>query len=175
METLTHETLAHNENRVSRGTWLERLLCAVAAIALALLCVIITISVVTRVFGVGLIPDDVLLVEELMVIVVLFPLAAITANGEHINVTIFTERVGDRSKQALALLGDAVGIVFGFALAVAGAESLLDALASGEYSEGKLYLPVWAGWAAFSIATSAFLLRLFLQIRIDLYRRRHAG
>ncbi|MCC7326762.1 MAG: TRAP transporter small permease [Burkholderiales bacterium] len=152
----------------STPTRAERTLSALAAVALAVLCGIVTTTIVVRAAGFALIPDDILLVQELMVAVILLPLAAVTAQRQQIAVTVFTERIGLRRKAALALLAHVVGMVFAGALFAVGVKSLLAAVASGEYFDGVLYLPTWIGWAVFSLGTGAFLLRLLLQFGIDL-------
>lgn len=161
------ESLSHLDLPAGKPTPLERVLSALAAVGLVLLCIIVTTTVVVRAIGFVLIPDDVLLVQELMLGVVLLPLAAVTVRRRHIAVTVFTERLPLRGKAALALLAHAVGCVFAGALGWAGGRSLLAALASGEYYDGDLHLPTWIGWGMFTFGTGVFLLRLILQLYLD--------
>lgn len=151
-----------------KPAWAERALSTLAAVALAVLCSIVTTTVVVRAASFALIPDDILLVQELMVAVILLPLAAVTAQRQQIAVTVFTERMGLRGKAVLALLAHVVGVIFAGALFTVGVKSALAAHASGEYFDGVLYLPTWLGWAVFSLGTGAFLLRLILQFGVDL-------
>ena len=143
------------------------LLSALAAIGLGLLCIIVTTTVVVRALGFVLIPDDVLLVQELMVAVIMLPLGAVTALREHIAVTVFTERVPPRGKLLLALLAHTVGCVFAAAMLWVGIRSLIGAIDSGEYYDGDLDLPTWIGWAVFSFGAGVFLLRLLVVFYLD--------
>lgn len=163
MEPLTDDTI-----HVGESKRLERFLCGVAAIAIAALCILITLTIFLRLFSFKTIPDDVLLVQELMVVVILLPMALVTALREHIAVTVFTDRLGQRLRVALDLLGNSIGIFFGTALTWAGAHSLLSALSSMEYYDGELYLKTWVGWAVFATGSGAFLFRLVLQFRTNL-------
>lgn len=157
----------------------ERTLSALAAVGLALLCLIVTITVVVRSLGFVLIPDDVLLVQELMVVVILLPLGAVTALRQHISVTVFTERVAQRGQARLALLAHLVGSVFAGVLLWVGLRALIGALDSGEYYDGEIYLPTWIGWSVFSLGAGVFLLRLLLLFHHDatalLRMDRHRG
>lgn len=146
---------------------LERFLCRLAAIAIAALCILITLTIVFRLFGFRAIPDDMLLVQELMVGVILLPLALVTALREHLAVTFFTERLGGRYHMTLDLLANVVGIFFGAALTWAGAHSLLAAFSSMEYYEGEFYIRTWVGWAVFTSGSCAFLYRLLYQLKTN--------
>ncbi len=154
------DPLSHNDLVAVEPTRAERVLSSLAMVGLALLCVIVSVTVVVRTLGFVLIPDDVLLVQELMVAVILLPLAAVSAHRQHIAVTLFTDRVSLRGKAGLALLAHLAGLVFAGALAAVAAKSLAAALASGEYYDGELYLPTWISWAVFGLGIGAFVLRL---------------
>jgi TRAP-type C4-dicarboxylate transport system permease small subunit len=161
------DPLSHSDLPAASPTAPERALAALAAVGLALLCVIVTVTVIVRAAGFVLIPDDVLLVQELMVAVNLLPLAVLTARRRHIAVTLFTERLGMRAQAALALLGHLVGLLFGGALAWVAGSSFSAALASGEYYDGELYLPTWIGWAVFALGIGVFALRLLALLARD--------
>lgn len=161
------DPLSHADLPAVNPTWPERALSALAAVGLALLCLIVTTTVVVRSLGFVLIPDDVLLVQELMVVVILLPLGAVTALRQHIAVTVFTERVSLRGKTRLALFAHVVGSIFAGILLWVGVQALLGALRSGEYYDGEIYLPTWLGWSVFSLGAGVFLLRLLLQFYRD--------
>lgn len=155
-----------------RPIWPERRFGDLANLGLALLCLVVSITVVSRWLWRGVIPDDVLWVQELMVVVVLAPLGLVTAAREHIAVTIFTERAEERSKRYLACLGHLVGLIFVGFLTWAAWRLFADAWASGEYYEGELRVPHWIGYGLFFAGLSAFALRLLAMLGHDLAGRR---
>ncbi len=149
-------------------TWPERRFGDLANLGLALLCLVVSITVISRWLYRGIIPDDVLWVQELMVVVVLAPLGLVTAAREHIEVTIFTERSQDRTKRHLACLGHLMGLIFVGFLAWAAWRLLAGAWASGEYYDGDLRIPHWIGYGLFFAGLSAFALRLLAMLIHDL-------
>lgn len=169
MDAVNEHTL-EPELDALRSAWPERALSALAMVALGLLCLIVTLTVVARWLGTTFVPDDVLLVRELMVAIVLLPLGVVTACREHIEVSVFTERVALRGKRMLAVLGHLVGIVFAGGLFWAAMSMLGRAWSTGEYYYGDLYIPVWIGNAVFAFGVGAFLLRLLALLLIDLHR-----
>lgn len=149
-------------------SWPERALSALATLALAMLGVLVTVVVVSRWVGHPLIPDSVLLVREMMVAVILLPLATITVLREHIAVTVFTVAAKRPLQCALAVLGHLVGLVFATALLWAGARLLNRSYVSGEYYYGILDIPLWIGHAIFVLGAAAFALRLSVMLVLDL-------
>lgn len=146
----------------------ERVLASLATLAVGLLCVLVAVGVLSRLVGHPLIPDSVLLVQEMMVAVIVLPLALVTAVRDHIAVTVFTRRAGEPLQRALAVLGHLVGLVFAGALLWAGARLLARSLASGEYYYGVLDIPVWVGHTIFVGGAAAFVLRLVAMVLHDL-------
>jgi TRAP-type C4-dicarboxylate transport system permease small subunit len=162
------EPLSDSEFPPLRPSWPERALSLLATVAVGLLCALVTLGVVSRLVGRPLVPDNVLLVQEMMVAVILLPLAVVTVLREHIAVTVFTRRAGARTQRLLAVLGHLVGLVFSGALLWASARLLSRSLASGEYYYGALDIPVWTGHAMFVVGAAAFTLRLLVMLAIDL-------
>lgn len=152
----------------SRGarpeSWPERLLLWLAMLGILGLCAVVTITVVSRWFHNALIPDDVLIVRELMVAVIILPLAAVTAARAHISVTVFTDRVGPAWKSRLEILGHVIGLCFALVILFAGWRLFVSAWQSGEYFDGILYLPMWIGYGIFVTGLLAFALRLLVNI-----------
>ena len=151
-----------------RHTLLERAGVQAAGLALVLLCAIVTVNVVSRWLWHALIPDDILLVSELMLVVILGPLALVTAEREHIAVTVFTERAGRRAKRACDCLAQLAGIAFfGFLLA-AFWQLLAKSWRTGEYYDGLLGLVQWPGLALATAAVAGVILRLAFLLAGDL-------
>lgn len=152
----------------------ERLLGALSMVGLGLLALIVTVTVVSRWVGRSIIPDDVLLVQELMVAVVLLPLGLVTAARQHISVEVFTARASARKLAVLSVLGHGLGLLFALLLLAAGAKGLLGAWRTQDYYNGILHIPMWIGQAVFVFAMVLFALRLAIMIVQDL-RRLGAG
>ncbi len=163
MEPIEQE--ADTNNNASKP---EQFLTALAMAAIGLLCLIVTITVFSRWLYQSIIPDDVLLVRELMVAVIIFPLAVVTAEKKHIVVTVFTNWMKADSKQKLSAFGHLIGIFFVGFLLWAGTRNLADAIGSGEYYDGDLYIPFWIGYAVYVLGLAAFLIREILELLRDL-------
>lgn len=165
------EPLALDESAPA-GRWpVERGLGVVARLALIALGSVVTISVVSRALGDNVIPDDVLVVSELMLVVILAPLPLVTAMREHIVVTIFTERLGAASLRLLNVLGHAAGAIFFSVLTWAFAVMLAGSWETGEYYEGFLRIPHWIGHAFATAALALVAGRLLMLLVTDVTRR----
>ena len=167
------DPLNPDEGEATPGAWPERALLFLAMVGIGVLCAIVTITVVSRTVYRPLIPDDVLLVREVMVATILLPLAAVTAGRAHIAVTIFTNWTSPRTKVCLSLLGHLIGTAFAGLLLYAGWRLLTDAWSAGEYYDGDIYLPSWIGYGTFVLAILLFLLRLLVMLGADIRALRH--
>lgn len=147
---------------------LEHAFTVLAMVCIGLLCLIVTITVLSRWLYRPVIPDDVLVVRELMVAVILLPLAGVTAHRAHISVTVFTNWVAGRGTAFLSALGHCVGLMFVSWLIWAGWRLFHSAWTSGEYYDGDIYIPMWIGYAVFLVALMTFAGRLIAMIRRDI-------
>lgn len=157
-----------NPRRETTISWLERVFLVLAMAGICALCLTVTITVISRAIYKPLIPDDVLIVREIMVVAILFPLAAVTGSRAHIAVTIFSEWLGVRAKRILAILAHCVGLIFSASLLFAGCRLFIEAWKSGEYYDGDIYIPMWIGYATFILALIAFFIRLIVMLFHDL-------
>lgn len=171
MDPLSSETEASKE----QATLPERVFLALAMVGICALCLIVTITVVSRAIYKPLIPDDVLIVREVMVVAILFPLAAVTASRAHIAVTIFSDWLGRRGKGVLSVLAHLVGVVFASGVWFAGWRLFAGAWDSGEYYDGDIYVPMWIGYGTFVGAFTVLVLRLVAMLFIDIKRLRQGG
>ncbi|KAA3621265.1 MAG: TRAP transporter small permease [Proteobacteria bacterium] len=146
----------------------ERGFTLLGKLALLALCVIVTASVVSRAVWQNVVPDDILLVSELMLIVILAPLPLVTSMREHIAVTVFTERMPARSKHLLGIFGHVIGVAFFCFLAAGFAAMLEDSWRTGEYYEGDLRIPHWLGHGFALLATALVVLRLLVLVIRDI-------
>lgn len=142
-------------------------LAGLGRIALVALAVIVTTGIIARATWRNIIYDDVLLVSELMLVVILSPLALVTARRGHISVDVFTNWIGPRARRALAILGHLVGIVFFGVLAAAYWRLLADSWATGEIYESFLRIPHWPGHAVALLCIVAVLVRLLILLYRD--------
>ena len=146
----------------------EQGLLAVSLVALALICIVVTYTVIARTVHAPLIPDDVQIVRQLLVIVIIFPMAAVTALRMHIAVTVFTERLSARKKRACLVLGDILGLAL-FTVLLAGAiELFIASFKSGEYFDGDIDIPYWMVHGAYMFALAALWLRMLAMTWTDL-------
>ncbi|SDO64253.1 TRAP-type C4-dicarboxylate transport system, small permease component [Lutimaribacter pacificus] len=150
------------------ATGIERFLARIAAAGLFVMAAIVTINVVSRWLGRALIPDDVYLVQELMVLVILLPLGVVTATRQHIKVDLFTEWLPSRGKVALAVLEHLVGLFFVGLLAWAAWLGVRKAWLTQDYYAGVLDIPMWVGHSTFLLGIALFLIRLVVMLWRDL-------
>jgi TRAP-type C4-dicarboxylate transport system permease small subunit len=138
----------------------ERVLLAIALVALGLICLVVTYTVIARAIHLPLIPDDVQIVRQLLVVVIIFPMAAVTALRMHIAVTIFTGKLKRSAKHGLIVFGDVLGLAR-FAVLLAGAVELFTAsFTSGEYFDGDIDIPYWMVHGAYMVALAILCLRM---------------
>ena len=142
----------------------ERILTNLGVFAIATLCLIICIVVLSRWFFRPVIPDDVLLVREFMVAVIILPLASVTSRRMHIAVTVFTEWTSVRTQKNCSTFGKLIGVLFVGILLWANFRSLFIVIETGEYYDGDIYIPIWIGYLVCVLGLEAFFLRLLASI-----------
>ena len=152
----------------ARASVLERALVSIAVAGLFAMALLITTNIVSRWIGRSIIPDDVLLVEQLMVVVVLLPLAAVTALRQHICVEVFVNRTSPATKRVLTVVAHIVGLAFGGLLFWAAARNLLASWRTQDYYNGVLHIPMWLGHGVFVFAVGLFIARLFVMLVADI-------
>lgn len=167
MDPLRFEETKTGLGLPGRHTLLERAGVKAAGLALVALCLIVTVNVLSRWFWHALIPDDILLVSELMLVVILGPLALVTAEREHIAVTVFTARAGQGARRLMACLGHLAGLLFFGFLLVAFWKLLEKSWRTGEFYDGLLGLPQWPGLALATAGVAGILLRLAFLLARD--------
>lgn len=145
----------------------ERLLLALGIVALAVVCVIVTYTVIARAVGAPLIPDDVQIVRQIMVAVIIFPMAAVSAVRMHIVVTIFSNWMSTRTKVYLIAVGDVVGLLLVSILLAGAIRLFLDLFASGEYYDGDIRIQYWMAHLAYAVAMAALWLRMAALAWVD--------
>ncbi|MEC7765117.1 MAG: TRAP transporter small permease [Pseudomonadota bacterium] len=128
----------------------------------------ITLNVVSRWIGRAIIPDDILIVQELMVLVILFPLGVVTAARGHISVDLLTEWVRQKGRYRLAVLEHCIGLIMMGGITYAAWRGFVQAWDTQDYYSGTLDIPMWIGHASFLFGSLVFLMRLFAMLISDI-------
>ncbi|SLN75746.1 TRAP transporter small permease [Oceanibacterium hippocampi] len=152
--------------------WIEKTGVDVSALAIIVLGVIITVSVLGRTFFGKMIPDDIVISGELMVTLVALPWAYVTADRGHVAVEVFTDWMSRGAQVWLELLAVIVGLVMVAPLTWATGVALWQAWDFGSYFDGVLYLPEWPGRLTFFIGFALMLVRLLFILVGDVGRLR---
>lgn len=148
------------------GPWilrkLEGALVALSICCILGICAIITLTIFGRfLFGVS-IPDDVVMVRELMIGAVVLPLAYVAAERAHIMVEVFTSHMPDHWQPALNLLGSLIGSLTLLPILYGGYLGFESVATDGAYFFGELNLPEWPGRLIFLVGYIVFILRLLV-------------
>lgn len=139
----------------ARGSlaWLENVFLLVAVVCILGLCAVIASSVLLRTFSSSGIPDEIVIVGEMMIGALILPLAFVAADRGFISVEIFTQKLGPKFQQALNVLTAIAGLIAVAPITYAAYLSVVDAFESGAYFFGLLELPKWPGHTLFFVPT----------------------
>lgn len=140
----------------------DRALYLLAAAALVLMTVITMISVLGRYLFSAPIPDDLIISEMLIVVLVFLPFSRVQAEDKHVNVTLLTDLMPPRGQAVCELLGLAIGLVFFGLVSVATFGNFLDAWTVGAYFEGRVEFPEWPPRFAVFLGCALLFARLVL-------------
>ena len=153
----------------------EKLLLELAVYALIGLGLLITCSVLLRVFMNSGIPDTIVIVRELMVAAIVLPLAAATAARAHIVVEFLSNRMPMKVQSWLIVFGSVFGLIALLPLLYAGWHEVVRTVSSGGFFYGELNLPKWPGRVIFLLGISFCWLRLLLLVITDVRMIRSGG
>ena len=146
-----------------------------AALALSMLAItfaasVIFLSVLGRTVLGRSVPDNVVLAENMMPIIVALPLAYVAARRGHIEVEVFTNFLPPRGIIVLNMFANLIGLVI-FGLIAWSAWNVLGRdWATGRFYEGVLRIPQWPAKAFFVAGLALFSLRLALNFAEDAMR-----
>jgi|TARA_R100000005_G_C4999457_1_gene206208 TRAP-type C4-dicarboxylate transport system permease small subunit len=153
---------------------LEGALVALSICCILLMCFIITTTIIGRtLFGLT-IPDDVIMVRELMIGAVVLPLASVAAHRMHIMIEVFTSMLPESFQPWLNLLGSLIGSIMLLPVLYGGYLGFVSVVSEGAYFFGELDLPEWPGRLIFLLGYSVFILRLFVLSWQDLTAAAHS-
>lgn len=120
---------------------IDRIAVGISVTALVAMMLLISVSVIGRYFFAAPIPDDLVMTEFLMVVVVFLPFGAVQAAREHVFVTIFSEWLSNQKKVVLETMGVILGFFIFSIVAWGGYVNFAEAWDVGAYVEGPLELP----------------------------------
>jgi TRAP-type C4-dicarboxylate transport system permease small subunit len=143
---------------------LDRVLVWIAMAALIVIMLLTVVSVTGRYLFNAPIPDDLVLNEMLLVVMVFLPFAFVQRQREHVAVTMFTDWLPPRWQLACELLAVLVGCIFFGLLAAATFTDFHHAWTVGAYVDGLLHVPEWP--ARFAVFFG--VLMLFVRLLRDL-------
>ncbi len=144
-----------------------RALDSIAALAVVALCLLIVANVVSRQFFAQGLPDVVILVRELMVPAILFPLSSATATRAHVAIEFIAQFLPAAFNRWVAVFAGLIGLGLAVMLIIAGWEQLSAAWRTGSHYSGAFDVPKWPSRLSFVIAVGFFALNLALVLAQD--------
>lgn len=147
---------------------IEQALNTVAALAIVALCLLIVANVLSRQFLQSGVPDVIVLVRELMVPAILFPLASATSQRAHVAIEFIAQHFPDGLNRWIAVLAAITGLIVSTTLLWAGWNEFAKTFQSGSHYAGDFQLPKWPSRAMFVLAIAMFELRLIQTLIVDL-------
>lgn len=139
---------------------IEKLFLDLGACAIIIFCIYICAGIILRTFFASQVPDEVVIVGELMVAALILPLGYVAADRGFIAVELLTNHMPVSIQRWLNVLAVSVGLLATMPIAYAAFHAAETALTSGNYFFGLLSLPEWPGRLAFFCGYVVFVLRL---------------
>lgn len=146
---------------------IEHALDTMAAIAIVALCLLITANIVAREAIRTGVPDIIIMVQELMIPAILFPLAAATAARAHIAIEVIANWFPASLNRWIAVMAGLIGVVIATVLLLAGWMEFWKTFNSNAHYGGTFQWPKWPGRALFVLAIVFFELRLLHVLWVD--------
>lgn len=154
---------AVTESRV-RHDALTRIANWAAGIAIVLImvgtCTDVTLRAVANSGIAGVVESS----EILLVATVFLGLAMMQAEGRNVATHIVVDRLGPRTRRALAIGTTIVSLLFTTSLAWSAVDRAIESIASGEYRFGLVPVPLWPGRTAMAIGSVLLALQLVRQL-----------
>ena len=147
---------------------IEYVLDTLGAAAIIALCLLIVLSVVGRELVGSGVPDSIILVRELMVPAILFPLSTATARRAHISIEVIANHFPAGLNRWVAVLAAFVGLVIVGTLIAASWVQLAKTFSEASHYGGDFLIPKWPSRAAYFLAFVFVGLRLLQIFWIDL-------
>lgn len=145
-----------------------------SAVSIVLMTLGIALDVLLRTLSGHGIPGVIEAADPLLVCVAFFALSATEMKGEHISLSLLTDRMGVRVRYGLITFGTLLCIVFTCLLAYAGLHEALASMSSHEVRAGVVRIPMWPARVAVVLGSLALLLQ-FVVTCTDAARSARAG
>lgn len=145
----------------------ERGLLVISVIALIGVGLLMGIAILSReLLGFG-VPDDTVIVSQLMLISITCALGYVTAQRAHIAIDILYDKLGPRTRYVLDLVGSLAGLLAFVPIALWAYGDLSAAYLTGRLNYGQLQLPLWPSYLFFALGLSLMCLRLVVILITD--------
>ncbi len=146
---------------------IERIAIAVAAAAVLAAGAIICINIVGRTaFRFG-IPDAEIIIQDLMVLAVMLPLATVAGRRAHITVDLVVRRLSPSAQRCINAAMSALSMVFLVPIVWSGWANFASAWRTGGYYDGGLEIAEWPGRLAFLVGMLIFVARSIHRLFTD--------
>ncbi len=146
---------------------IERIAIAIAAVAVLVAGAIICINIAGRtVFRFG-IPDAEIIIQDLMVLAVMLPLATVAGRRAHIAVDVLVRRFSPRTQRRLNATMGMLSVLFLIPIVWSGWANFASAWRTGGYYDGGLEIAEWPGRLAFLVGMLIFVARSIHRVFSD--------
>ena len=146
---------------------IERIAIAIAAVAVLAAGTIICINVAGRSTIGWSIPDAEIIIQDLMVLAVLLPLATVAGRRAHIAVDVFVRRLAPRAQRRLNAAMGVLSVLFLIPIVWSGWANFASAWRTGGYYDGGLEIAEWPGRLAFLVGMLIFVARSIHRVFTD--------
>lgn len=133
-----------------------------SATAIVLMTAGITIDVVLRTLTGHGVTGVIEAVDPMLVCVAFLALSVTEMKGEHVALSLVTDRIVPRIRYILIAFGALLCIVFACVLAISGAMEAITSVSTNEVRAGVVRVPLWPARIAVVIGTLALLLQFIL-------------
>jgi TRAP-type C4-dicarboxylate transport system permease small subunit len=146
---------------------IENALFYLSAICIIAICALVFGNVIARAVFSTQIPDTIVIVPELMIAMILFPLAVATRERNHIFVELFAKMMPRAVQGWLVVLASVIGLLAFSILFCAGLLELTEIWHRKATFDGTFILPKWPGHLLYVVGLGFMILRLAIMIALD--------
>lgn len=143
---------------------LDQVLLVVSGSALIFMLLVTTVSVIGRYLLNSPIPDDVVMNELLMVVVVFLPFAYAQRTKQHVFVTLISDKLSPGKQHFLETAGNIIGLSFFSLLSYATFTDFWAAFEVRSFNVGVLQLPEYPSKFAVFLGLFVMAIRLLIDV-----------